>query len=86
MLGVVASYQTRTGYGFLRAGRDFFFHIRDVITGAEEELTEGAVVTFIVGRNAKGICARDIVIVKAGAPVPRPWLPAGSAGLEEGTG
>ncbi len=85
MLGVIASYQTRTGYGFLRAGRDYYFHITNVIAGAEEELTEGAVVTFTVGRNPKGICAKDIVIVKAGEPAPRPWLPAGSDEVKEST-
>ncbi len=80
MLGIIQSYQQRHGYGFLRAGRDYFFHARDVITGAEEELTEGAVVTFTVGQNKQGVCAKDVIVVKPGEPAPRPWLPAGSAG------
>lgn len=66
--GTIKFYSGR-GFGFITPDDDedeeIFFHISDVVNYKlyEDELQEGYIVKYEVGRNVKGLFAKGIVIV-----------------------
>ena len=52
---------TDKGFGFIETdGQDLFFHSSSVTGGRFEELREGQLVTYEVGRGPKGPCAERV--------------------------
>lgn len=57
---------TQKGFGFIETpdGTDLFFHSSSVDGERFEELKEGQVVNFEVGRGPKGPCAESVQLVR----------------------
>lgn len=61
----------RMGYGFIKAEpADLYFYYQDVRNNDFAVLQEGDAVSYILGRNDKGLCARDIIRITSEEPVP----------------
>ena len=64
--GTIKMYNADRGFGFiLRQGtRDLFFHVRDVVNGADgAALLPGVTVEFDVAPSLKGLRAVDVEVV-----------------------
>ena len=62
MVGKIVSWSQK-GYGFIRAtdNHDYFFHIKDVLDINEPDMEAGIEVVFVLGSNAKGPKAIEIL-------------------------
>lgn len=61
--GTVLSFNTEKGFGFIKpagGGENFFFHIRDMDSTDQEEVYVGLKVSFVAGRNDKGLAAHNV--------------------------
>lgn len=59
--GKIKKLVSEKGFGFIEAERgDLFFHHSEVKGGTFDELSEGQMVEFEVGRGQKGPCATNV--------------------------
>lgn len=61
--GTILSFSSEKGFGFIKptgGGENFFFHISDLDGTDQEEICVGLAVSFLAGRNDKGLAARNV--------------------------
>jgi len=60
--GTVKWFNAAKGYGFISRenGEDVFVHFSAIEASGYRSLEEGAKVTFVVGRGAKGLQAQEV--------------------------
>lgn len=61
--GTVLSFASDKGFGFIKpacGGDNFFFHISDLDGIAPEDICVGLKVSFLAGRNDRGLAARNV--------------------------
>lgn len=61
--GTILSFSSEKGFGFIKpagGGENYFFHISDLDGTDQEEICVGLAVSFLAGRNDKGLAARNV--------------------------
>lgn len=71
----------KDSYGFILApdGTDVFFFCQDLTNRELSELSQGDTVTFVIGQNSRGSCARRVTVVEnvpSSTPAPVPASPS----------
>ena len=63
--GTIQNTKPAKGFGFLKttSGQELFFHQTSVDHGRFEELVEGQVVNYVVGRDPQGFFAERVRII-----------------------